>query len=82
MLTFVGIRLDVSKVMNSIFEELAFAENPLYESIIDDLLAKKYSVVESFFTAEEVLILRQSLIEKHALDAFKKAAIGNRVRKP
>ncbi len=64
--------------MGSIFENIDFVENPLYEAIISDILAKKYSVVEDFFTSEEVHILRQSLIEKHAEDAFKKAAIGNR----
>ena len=65
--------------MNQLFEDIAFAENPQYERIIEDLLAQQYSVVEDFFTAEDVSILRQSLIEKHAEDAFKKAAIGNRV---
>ncbi|MBU2937950.1 2OG-Fe(II) oxygenase [Lacinutrix sp. C3R15] len=65
--------------MSQIFEALEFVENPLYERVIADILANKYSVVEDFFTAEEVLILRQSLLEKHAEDAFKKAAIGNRV---
>lgn len=65
--------------MNQLFEEIAFAENPQYERIIEDLLAQQYSVVEDFFTAEDVSILRQSLIEKHEEDAFKKAAIGNRV---
>ncbi|EMQ95855.1 MULTISPECIES: 2OG-Fe(II) oxygenase [Xanthomarina] len=65
--------------MNQLFEEIAFAENPQYERIIEDLLAQQYSIVEDFFTAEDVSILRQSLVEKHEEDAFKKAAIGNRV---
>lgn len=65
--------------MNQLFEEIDFAENPQYERIIEDLLAQQYSIVEDFFTAEEVSILRQSLVEKHEEDAFKKAAIGNRV---
>lgn len=65
--------------MNSIFQDIAFVENPLYERIIEDIVAQKYALVEDFFTAEEVLVLRQSLIEKHEEDAFKKAAIGNRV---
>lgn len=65
--------------MNQLFEEIAFVENPQYERIINDILEQKYCVVEDFFTAEDVLILRQSLIEKHEENAFKKAAIGNRV---
>ncbi|WP_053976725.1 2OG-Fe(II) oxygenase [Mangrovimonas xylaniphaga] len=65
--------------MSVLFEQLDFVENPLYESVIADILTQKYSVVEQFFTAEEVAALRDSLMEKHQLDAFKKAAIGNRV---
>ncbi|WP_417865242.1 2OG-Fe(II) oxygenase [Xanthomarina gelatinilytica] len=65
--------------MSQLFEEIDFAENPQYERIIEDLLAQQYSIVEDFFTAEEVSILRLSLVEKHEEDAFKKAAIGNRV---
>lgn len=65
--------------MNQLFEEIDFSENPQYERIIEDLLAQQYSIVEDFFTAEDVSILRQSLVEKHEEDAFKKAAIGNRV---
>lgn len=55
-----------------------FVENPLYETIITDILSKKYSIVEDFFSAEDVAILRQSLLKKHEEDTFKKAAIGNR----
>ncbi|WMI69118.1 2OG-Fe(II) oxygenase [Mangrovimonas sp. YM274] len=65
--------------MNELFEQLEFVENPLYEKVIADILTQKYSIVEQFFTAEEVAALRDSLMEKHQLDAFKKAAIGNRV---
>lgn|SRR5690606_36900337 len=64
--------------MSHLFEDIDFVENPLYESIIGDLLSKKYSIVEDFFSAEEVGILRQSLLTKHEENAFKKAAIGNR----
>lgn len=64
--------------MSNLFEDIDFVENPLYESIIGDLLSKKYSIVEDFFSAEEVTILRQSLLTKHEENAFKKAAIGNR----
>lgn len=65
--------------MNTLFEEISFVENPLYEAIIHDIISQKYAVVEDFFTADEVSILRQSLLDKHEEDAFKKAAIGNRV---
>lgn len=65
--------------MQEIFEQLEFVENPMYESIISDLMEQQYSIVEGFFTAEEVTALRSSLLEKYEEDAFKKAAIGNRV---
>jgi SM-20-related protein len=65
--------------MDLLFEEIPFVENPQYERIIEDILAQQYSIVEDFFTDEEVSVLRESLIEKHEEDAFKKAAIGNRV---
>jgi len=65
--------------MNQLFEEIPFIETPQYERIIKNNLAQKHCIVEDFFTDEEVTLLRQSLIEKHEEDAFKKAAIGNRV---
>ncbi|MEO5789434.1 MAG: 2OG-Fe(II) oxygenase [Gelidibacter sp.] len=65
--------------MNALFEDIEFVENPLYERIINDIVTQKYAVVEDFFTAEEISVLRQSLIAKHEEDVFKKAAIGNRV---
>jgi SM-20-related protein len=64
---------------NALFESISFDENPLYEKIIADIVAQKYAVVEEFFTTEEVQLLRQSLLDKHEEDTFKKAAIGNRV---
>lgn len=63
--------------MNQLFEAIDFVENPLYERIIEDIASQKYSVIEDFFTDEEVTVLRQSLLVKHEEDAFKKAAIGN-----
>lgn len=65
--------------MKQLFEDIAFVENPLYERIIADIISKNYAVIEDYFTADEVLTLRNSLLEKHEEDAFKKAAIGNRV---
>ena len=65
--------------MSELFEQIPFQENPKYESIISDLLVNKYSIIDDFFTQEEVSQLRHSLLEKYEEDAFKKAAIGNRV---
>lgn len=65
--------------MQEIFEQLDFVENPMYESIINDLMEQQYSIVEGFFSEEEVIALRNSLLDKFEEDAFKKAAIGNKV---
>jgi len=65
--------------MSNLFEEIDFVENPLYEQIITDISTKKYSIVEHFFNLEEVERLRESLLAKHEAEAFKKAAIGNRI---
>lgn len=65
--------------MGQLFEDIAFVENPLYENIIAGIISQKYAIVEDFFSADEVAVLRSSLLEKHEEDAFKKAAIGNRV---
>jgi len=65
--------------MDSLFEAIDFVENPLYEKIISDIANHHYCIIEDFFTPHDVLLLRQSLLEKHKEDKFKKAAIGNRV---
>jgi SM-20-related protein len=51
--------------------------NPFYETIIDDLISKKFAVVDHFFTNDEVRALKENLVHKYEEDAFKKAAIGN-----
>ncbi len=61
-----------------LFEQLEFEENPLYEQIISDLMEKKYSIIDDFFSGYEVSLLRKSLLDKYEEDDFKKAAIGNR----
>ncbi len=61
-----------------LFEQLEFKEIPLYEGVINDLLAQKYSVVDDFFSPEEILTLRNSLLFKYEEDQFKKAAIGSK----
>lgn len=65
--------------MKSLYEAIRFEENPLYERIISDITTQKYSIVDDFFSTEEILLIRESLIEKYKEDEFKKSAIGNRV---
>lgn len=61
-----------------LFEHLEFVENPLFESIIGDLLQQQYSIIDSFYSSVEVEVLRQSLLAKYEANRFKKSAIGNR----
>lgn len=65
--------------MKQLFESISFEENLVYEKIISDIGLQKYSIVDDFFSSEMVSILRQSLIDKHEANRFKKSAIGNRV---
>lgn len=51
--------------------------NPMYEKVISDLLQQQYSIVDDFFSKDEVEALRDSLIQKYDEDEFKKSAIGN-----
>ena len=62
-----------------LYEQLDFVENPLFESIIEDLMQQQYSVVDNFFPEAEVIALRTNLIAKYEADRFKKSAIGSRV---
>nr|WP_275126032.1 2OG-Fe(II) oxygenase [Zhouia amylolytica] len=55
-----------------------FVENPLFEKVIADISDRHYSVVDNFFSDEEVVSLRNSLLQKYEADRFKKSAIGNR----
>lgn len=54
-----------------------FEPDPLYEKVIDGLMADKYCIVDNFFSRREVLALRESLLEKYEEDKFRKSAIGN-----
>ncbi|WP_397364039.1 2OG-Fe(II) oxygenase [Olleya sp. R77988] len=67
--------------MSQLYEALDFVENPLYERIISEIATQKFSIIDDFFTDEEVTVLRASLLQKHEEDAFKKAAIGNKFEK-
>lgn len=51
--------------------------NPVYEQVIDGLMEQKYSVIDNFFSREEVKVLRETLRAKYEEDRFKKSAIGN-----
>ena len=51
--------------------------NPLYEKVIDGLMHQHYSVVDDFFTPDEVATLRSGLLAKYEEAVFKKSAIGN-----
>lgn len=65
--------------MSHLFDAIDFIENPLYEQIISDIGKQQYCIIENFFTGEDVDLLRQSLLKKYEEDAFKKAAIGNKL---
>lgn len=60
-----------------LFESLEFQVNEQYEAIINDLISKKYSIVNNFFSEEEVTVLREALLLLYQEDVFKKSAIGN-----
>lgn len=53
-----------------------FVVNPFYELIIDDLINRKFSVTDTFFTVVEIDLLRTNLLIKQASINFKKAAVG------
>ena len=68
----------ITETAPELFEQLDFIENPFYENIITDLVENQYCIVDDFFNAEEVAMLRNSLKSKFEEAQFKKAAIGNR----
>lgn len=51
--------------------------NPLYETIIDGLMADKYAIADNFFSPEEVRTLRETILRKYNEEQFRKSAIGN-----
>ena len=52
--------------------------NPLYETIITDLLENQYAVCDAFFSDAAVQIMRTELEQKLETTEFKKSAIGNK----
>ena len=65
--------------MSHLFEAIDFVENPLYEKIISDVAQHQFSIIDDFFSFEEVNLLRESLLQRHTDDGFKKAAVGNKL---
>ena len=63
---------------NELFEQLDFKVNPLFETIIENLIKDKYAIVDGFFDSFEVDSLRNSLLSIYESSFFKKAAIGDR----
>jgi SM-20-related protein len=51
--------------------------NPLYETIIDGLMADKYAIADNFFSADEVRTLRETILRRYNEEQFRKSAIGN-----
>ncbi len=43
--------------MNSLYEAIAFEENPLYERIISDITTQNYSIVDDFFLRKKFYFL-------------------------
>ena len=52
--------------------------NETFETIIEGIVNKQYVVVDDFFSAEEVTLLKNGLLDVLHQQAFKKSAIGNR----
>lgn len=52
--------------------------NETFETIIEEIVNKQYVVVDDFFSAEEVSLLKNGLLDVLHQQAFKKSAIGNR----
>src|SRR5574343_1422160 len=52
--------------------------NETFERIIDGIVQEQYVVMDNFFSAEEVTVLKNGLLEVQVQQAFKKSAIGNR----
>ncbi|WP_111539989.1 2OG-Fe(II) oxygenase [Mesonia algae] len=61
-----------------LFEQVDFEVNLKFEKIIEDLLKDQYSIIDTFFDASEIEILRTATLQKFEEDQFKKSAIGNR----
>ena len=59
-------------------ESIPFQENPLYETIISDLLDQGYSICDTFLDYDLTSNLREELHHLFHQSELKKAAIGNK----
>jgi SM-20-related protein len=59
-------------------ESIPFQENPLYETIISDLLDQGYSICDTFLDDDLTSNLREELHHLFHQSELKKAAIGNK----
>jgi SM-20-related protein len=62
----------------ALYREMDFELDPLFETIISDLMTQDYSVVDHFIDPKTVSLLRNSLLAHFEEDRFKKAAIGSK----
>jgi len=65
----------------ALYREMDFELDPLFETIISDLMTQDYSVVDHFIDPKTVSLLRNSLLAHFEEDRFKKAAIGSKTNK-
>jgi SM-20-related protein len=61
-----------------LYREMDFELDPLFETIISDLMTQDYSIVDHFIDPKTVALLRDSLLVHFEEDRFKKAAIGSK----
>ncbi len=64
--------------MAALYREMDFELDPLFETIISDLMTQDYSIVDHFIDPKTVALLRHSLLVHFEEDRFKKAAIGSK----
>jgi len=62
----------------ALYREMDVELDPLFETIISDLMTQDYSVVDHFIDPKTVSLLRNSLLAHFEEDRFKKAAIGSK----
>lgn len=73
-----GYFINILMLNTELFEQVDFEVNLKFEKIIEDLLKDQYSIIDTFFDASEIEILRTATLQKFEEDQFKKSAIGNR----
>jgi len=73
-----GYLINILMLNTELFEQVDFEVNLKFEKIIEDLLKDQYSIIDTFFDASEIEILRTATFQKFEEDQFKKSAIGNR----